>query len=276
MGTISTRALIRSRETERELRVALRKVSAAATPEGLSRVEPGVRKEMGTRPNGSLVLPAEVRDLAARLGVSGDARLSAVQLSQHGTMRNQPAGREMRFRADQTIELRHPGFVWRASTGPFGFISVVDALKDGQARLDVRAFHRLRIGGATGGETMAKGEIMRYLAELAWAPDAILLNRSLLWSVIDDRTLRVSAGLGGRRGELELQLNGSGYIEAVMAQDRPRKEGSGFVERPWHGRFFDYRKHEQRWLPFGGEVGWLVKGEMFTAWRGELMSWRID
>jgi uncharacterized protein DUF6544 len=75
--------------------------------------------------------------------------------------------------------VRRAEFEWRASTGPFGCISVIDALKDGRADSEVRAFRRLRIAGVRGGAAAAKGEIMRHLAELAWAPDAILYNPSL-------------------------------------------------------------------------------------------------
>jgi len=49
---------------------------------------------------------------------------------------------------------------------------------------------------------------------------------------------------------------------------------------PWvpstqHGRFFDYRRHQGRWLPFAGEVGWVLEGQPFTAWGGEILSWAI-
>ena len=115
---------------------------------------------------------------------------------------------------------------------------------------------------------------MRYLAELAWAPDAILYNNSLAWTVIDSRTLRVTAGKDSARGEVELRLDKNGRVACILAQDRPRKEGSGFVERPWCGRFFDYRKHQERWLPFAGEVGWILAGQTFIAWRREVLSWR--
>jgi len=177
-------------------------------------------------------------------------------------MRDRPEGREMRFRASQTIDLRRPAFEWRASTGPFGCISVLDALRDGEAELQARAFGLLRIAGVKGGAAAAKGEIMRYLAELAWA-------------VVDGRTLRVSAGQERARGEVELRLDADGRIAQVRAQDRPRKEGSGFVERPWHGRFSDYRQHQGRWLPFAGEVGWVLHERSFVAWRGEMLSWTI-
>jgi hypothetical protein len=187
-----------------------------------------------------VALPPEVRNLAARLGATGSTSLSSVTLTQRGTMRDQPASREMRFRAVQTIDLRRSEFEWRASTGPLGCISVRDAIRGGEADLEVRAFGVLRITSVQGGATAAKGEVMRYLAELAWAPDAILCNPTLTWSVVDGRTLRVGTGQGLAHGEVELQLNESGRIAHVRAEDRPRKEGTGFVERPWHGRFFEY------------------------------------
>jgi hypothetical protein len=133
---------------------------------------------MAIPPQAAAALPREVRELAARLGVMGRTPLSSVTLRRRGTMRDRPAGREMQFRAVETIDLRRSKFEWRASTGPFCCISVIDALKDGNADLEVWAFRRLRIAGVRGGAAAAKGEIMRYLAELAWAPDAILYNPS--------------------------------------------------------------------------------------------------
>jgi len=235
----------------------------------------GQRERMTTAPHAATALPREVRDLAARSGATGDASLSTVALKQRGTMRDRPEGREMRFRASQTIDLRRSAFEWRAWTGPFGCISVLDALRHGEAELDVRAFGLLRIAGVEGGAAAAKGEVMRYLAELAWAPDAILRNPSLAWMVIDGRTLRVSAGQERARGEVELRLDADGRIAHVLAQDRPRQEGSGFVERPWRGHFFDYRRCQGRWLPFAGEVGWVMHERSFVAWRGEMLSWTV-
>lgn len=220
-------------------------------------------------------LPSEVRDLAARLGATGCTSLSSVTLTQRGTMRDRPTSREMRFRAVQTINVRRPEFEWRATTGPFGCISVLDAMKDGEPDLEVRAFDVLRLASVKGGAAAAKGEVMRYLAELAWAPDAILHNPALAWTVVDGQTLRVGAGQGQVRGEVELQLDEGGRIGRVQAEDRPRKEGTGFVERPWRGRFFDYREHRGRWLPFAGEVGWVLDGRTSVIWRGTLLSWVI-
>jgi len=220
-------------------------------------------------------LPPEVRALALRLGATGSPSLACVTLSQSGTMREGPADRFARFSAKQRIDLRRPNFAWRARTGPLGCISVTDAMRDGEARLEVRLLGLLRIAALRGGEEAAKGEVMRYLAELAWAPDAILLNPALSWQVVDDRRLRLAAGSGAARAEVELGLDGEGRIASVEAADRPRREGDCFVARPWRGRFMDYRRHEGRWLPFAGEVGWQLEGRWFTAWRGSIGSWSV-
>jgi hypothetical protein len=219
-------------------------------------------------------LPPEARALALHLGACPDAPPSMVRLRQHGAMRDRPGGRWMRFRARQRIDIRRPQFEWRAAAGPFGCVSVIDSLLAGEAALAVRLLGLLPIAGVRGGAAAAKGEVMRYLAELAWAPDAILWNAALDWTVTDQRTLCVAAGQGPARGEVELRLDEGGRIGEVVAPDRPRKEGAAFVERQWRGRFFDYRHHAGRWLPFAGEVGWVLDGS-FVAWHGRLLSWQI-
>jgi len=221
-----------------------------------------------------MTVPREVRDLALRLGAVNDGALSRVTLTQSGAMK--PGRWWMDFTARQTIDVRRPDFEWRASFGPFGCIGVTDALTDGEARLEVRMFHRIRLAGLQGGAPAAKGEIMRYLAELAWAPDAILGNPSLDWVVADRQTFRVAAGRNAARGEVEFKLDAEGRIASVTAADRPRLQGGVIDECPWRGRFFDYRQHHGRWLPFSGEVGWVVNGRNNLYWRGTLATWHAQ
>lgn len=221
------------------------------------------------------VLPEPVRRLAERLGATGDMGLAGVELGQAGSLRGAPDGRSMRFSASQVIRLRRPAFTWRARMGPFGCLSVVDALEEGIAQLDLRLFGAFRLAHETGGPALAKGEAMRYLAELAWAPDAILLNPALDWHMVDERTLRVGTGEGAGRGEVTLRLDEEGRIFGASAEDRPRKEAAGFVARRWRGRFLDYRWHQDRWIPFGGEADWILDGCAFTTWRGSLLRWGL-
>ena len=58
-------------------------------------------------------------------------------------------------------------------------ISARDALRDREARFDVLALGVIPIARAEHSSALMRGELMRYLAELAWAPDAILVNTAL-------------------------------------------------------------------------------------------------
>lgn len=93
--------------------------------------------------------------------------------------------------------------------------------------------------------------------------------------VLDGETIRVGAAIDTVRAEVEFALDSDGRVATISAPDRPRLEGGGFVERPWTGRFSDYRRHQGRWLPFHGEVGWVLEDEAFTTWKGEIDSWAI-
>jgi hypothetical protein len=128
-----------------------------------------------------------------------------VSLTQKGKMRNGADDPFMPFRARQTIALARPEFRWRASAGPWGAIKVENGLTQGQGHFKVRLFGILSVAEMGGGALLAKGEIMRYLAELAWAPDAMLANKSLIWNVRGPGKIVVGAGHGEARGEVQLQ-----------------------------------------------------------------------
>jgi hypothetical protein len=118
-----------------------------------------------------------------------------------------------------------------------------------------------------------RGELMRYLAELAWAPHAILLNTALRWRADGPDTLAVSAGAGETACEVLLSLDSAGRIAGAFAADRPRSATTSFQPTPWRGRFSDYRDHFGMWLPFAGEVAWEIDGKENVYWQGHVETW---
>lgn len=56
------------------------------------------------------------------------------------------------------------------------------------------------------------GELMRYIVELAWAPDAILQNSSLAWREIDKWTVEVAAMSDGGVARVALSFDENGDI----------------------------------------------------------------
>jgi hypothetical protein len=115
---------------------------------------------------------------------------------------------------------------------------------------------------------------MRYLAELPWAPDALLGNPSLRWTVPANGRLGVEASAGKVTGRVLFTLSEDGLPVRVEGT-RPRDEGGSFVSREWWGTFGDYRPVADRHVPFAAEVGWVVEGERFPVWRGRLTRWGL-
>ena len=219
-------------------------------------------------------LPAAVYDLAMRLGVQPDGVRGPVALTQTGRMkRSIDAEAWMAFTATQTISTLACAFDWRANAGPFGVLSARDALDHGEGRLDIMAFGIVPIARAEHTPALVRGELMRYLAELAWAPDAICANVALRWREGGTDEIIVGAGKGEIAVEVVLTLNGLGHIATAFAPDRPRSAVEPILPTPWHGRFSEYRKHLGRWLPFAGEVAWEIDRREIVYWQGKIETW---
>ena len=223
-------------------------------------------------------LPGAVIDLARRLGAhvapTDLPESSIVTLGQTGKMKR-ALGTDnwMSFTARQTIDTGACGFVWRARFGPLGMISVIDALAIGEGRLDIKALGFIPIARTPRTTALMRGELMRYLAEIPWAPDAILVNSALRWRSCGPDTLMVGAGLGAAAVEVSLGLDSDGRIATAFASDRPRSAVEPILLTPWRGRFSDYRIHLGRSIPFAGEVAWEIGGQPEMYWQGKLESW---
>ena len=65
---------------------------------------------------------------------------------------------------------------------------------------------------------------MRYLAELVWAPHAMLYNPHLSWRELAEDTVEVSAPSSAGPARVRLLFD-AGVIRRIEADDRPRAEG---------------------------------------------------
>ncbi len=108
-------------------------------------------------------------------------------------MRQGGGSRWMKYRAQQRIDVNACRFAWQAHTGPAGLIKVRDALSDCGGDLVVKALGILPIAHTADSHEVTRGVLMRYLAEIAWAPDAIIHNHSFQWRVEKPDTFVVTA-----------------------------------------------------------------------------------
>jgi hypothetical protein len=223
----------------------------------------------------SATLPPEVSELASRLGADSRCERAMVRFDQSGRMRASAGSDWMAFRAKQTMSVIHCAFEWRARTAPLGVVVVRDMLENGEGKQSIKALGLVPMARVDPSTALTRGQLIRYLAELPLAPDAILCNDWLVWRSTSPRTLSVSSGTGDRRAEVSFTLDGDGRVIEVFAEDRPRTVGKGFVPTPWRGRFSDYRLHKGRWLPFAAEVEWEIDGKLDVVWQGRMESWDI-
>jgi hypothetical protein len=198
-----------------------------------------------------------------------------VWLRQSGEMRANLGDLWRPFTAEQVISIYEPGFVWlaRMQAAPLLSARILDCYVDGAGLLEARLFGSLRLARAAGPQA-AKGELMRYLAELAWAPHAMLHNPQLSWREIDATTVEVSAESPAGPARVRLIFE-NGDITRVEADDRPRAIGRRTVPTRWQGRCCDYREVHGCRIPSWAVVSWFLEDGPFEYWRGGVTAFRM-
>lgn len=221
-------------------------------------------------------LPPVVRDFALRSGGQVAAGQRALVLTQSADLRLKRGGLFQRYQARQIVALGEASFVWQARRrfGPFSWLQVTDALVAGEGRLEARLFGAMPVARAFGVE-VTLAEAFRYLAELPWAPDAILGNPDVEWRMIapDAAEARINTRVGTAR--VIFGFDAAGDIVTMQARQRPATDPSGRpVRYDWRGQFGDYRQVGQRRLPTYGEVGYVYPEGYEVYFRGRITDCR--
>jgi hypothetical protein len=177
----------------------------------------------------------------------------------------------LRFTATERFAVDRIAFAWRArfkAAGPLS-ITVDDGYAAGEGRLEARLLGvpvQRQSGGA-----VTKGEVLRYLAELAWAPYAMESNRELEWRELDRRSVEVAACVGDEVLTVKLEFEG---VDVVRASSRMRsyRKGREWVQTPWAGEFSRYEILGGMRLPSEAEVYWDLPERRFVYWRGHVTA----
>lgn len=206
----------------------------------------------------------------ARAGAAGGSAVRGVRLRQRGRMWRRPGARPLAFEAVQEIDVRRVAFRWRArfGGGPVRPLVVVDALDGDEGRLEGR-LAGVRVLRSDGPE-VTRGQAMRYLAELAWAPPALRLNPALEWTEAGPFEADVATPTAGGRAGVRLGFAPSGDLVGASAPDRPRADGATVVPTPWRGAFRDHDELRGLRVPRRAEAVWELPEGPFTYWRAEV------
>lgn len=179
-----------------------------------------------------------------------------------------PGAKPLRFQATEDFAIEEVAFAWRARfrlLGPLA-LEVVDEFGRGAGRLRVKLLG-LPLRTDTGPE-IALGQAMRYLAELAWVPQAIAGNGELEWRQTGERQLEVAAQVGPARAAVELELDEACDIIRTTGLRPRRGPGRDVQPTPWGGAFSGHTRFGDARLPATAETWWDLPDGRFVYWRG--------
>jgi hypothetical protein len=214
-------------------------------------------------------LPELVSSYLARSLPPGPTGPATVRVHQAGEMWKKPRARAMAFQATEDFAIERVAFSWRARfpiVGPFA-ITVIDGFADGVGQLRVSLLG-IPLQTQTGPETNL-GEAMRYLAELAWAPQAIAANPELEWRDVDERRVEVECDSAAGKAVVRWEFDDVGDLVRATGL-RPFPVGKSFVPKRWGGDFGEYRDYSGTRVPSFGEAWWELSEGRFVYWRGRV------
>ncbi len=182
------------------------------------------------------------------------------------------------FTSTEVVTLRRPGFDWdgRIAVAPGMAVRVHDAYVAGEGILEARLLGLVKLAGERGTPELARGELLRYLAEAMWYPTALLPSQGVHWEPLDDTSARATLSDGGTTVSLDFHFAADGLIESSRAVSRSRTLGGVVMESPWGGRGWRYELKDGMRIPMAGEVAWLTPEGAYPYWRGEIASLRYE
>lgn len=181
------------------------------------------------------------------------------------------------FTSDQMAVIRPPGFDWdaRVRLAPGLTAFVHDAYAAGEGILHAELLALIMVADLRGPPHAAAAELMRYLAETAWYPTALLLGQGVRWEAIDDQRARGTLTDGATTVSLDFHFDGEGLLAAVKAPARYRGEEGGVARfAPWEGRFWSYAVRDGMRIPLEAEVAWADPDGPRPYWRGRITGIR--
>lgn len=226
-------------------------------------------------------LPPPVQRFFRAALADGARHVAALSLEHRGTFNLAAEGpdRWIPFASTQRVTARRPGFVWDASMSmaPGLSVHVHDAYIAGEGILHPAVLGLVSLTGLRGSSPepggVAHGEFMRFVAEAAWYPTALLPSQGTRWTAVDEHSAQVDLGDGAVGVSLLLRFDaGSGLIDSVRAEARGRTVGERVVMTPWEGRWWGYRENSGMKVPMSGEVAWLTPDGRRSYWRGRVTA----
>ncbi len=206
-------------------------------------------------------LPLPVQDYFRAVLKDGQRIITAATVGLAGRFNMSSSGEQWKpFTSTQRVIVRRPGFLWDAQIrlAPGLMVRVVDGYVAGQGQLRAAVLGLFTVAQLQGDGEIARGELMRYLAEMPWYPTALLPSQGLRWQAVDPRRANATLVDGPVTLTLLFCFNETGLIDSVRAEARGAMVGQEMVMMPWEGRWSHYQVRGGMTVPGTAEVAWLA------------------
>jgi hypothetical protein len=220
-------------------------------------------------------LPDPVKRYFRAVLPDGQPIVTRVRLTQDGEFLMREAEDGWRpFTATQDFTTRPPGFLWdaRVKMVPGLSVYVHDAYIAGTGMLHGEILGLIPVVDYAGTPEAAEGELLRYLAEAAWFPTALLPSQGVQWTAIDDSSARATLTDGKTTVSLDFHFNADGEITRAFAASRPREVDGEAHPTPWVCSYADYEERDGMRVPTRGAVEWRLEDRRLPYWRGRVLE----
>jgi len=218
-------------------------------------------------------LPAPVQRYFRKVLKDGQPVVAGVRVTHRGSFNIGDAVERWKpFVSDQQVVTRRVGFDWnaRVTMMPGLPVRVHDAYVAGEGSLHAAFIGLYSLISLQGTRDVAQGQLMRFFAEAAWYPTALLPSQGVRWQSIDDRSAHGTLVDGDVTLTMRFSFTDDDLIDTVRADARGRAIGGEVIPTPWQGRFWNYEERGGMMVPLDGEVAWVLSEGAKPYWRGRI------
>jgi hypothetical protein len=178
------------------------------------------------------------------------------------------------FRSISTFTVFPPAFVWdaRIAMAPGLPVLVRDSYAGGMGQMRGAMFGLIPVAHAEGTPELASGALMRYLAEAAWFPTALLPISGVQWLPIDEHRALATLTDAGVTTRLEFRFDENNEIAEVYSPARYRQVGNTAVATPWSGSSSNVMSWHGMKIPTTNEVRWQLPDRTLPYYRGRVVD----
>lgn len=220
-------------------------------------------------------LPAPVQRYFRTVLKEGQAAIAAVDVELSGTFNVSATQKRWKaFTSRQRVNICRRGFLWDANVSvlPGLAVRVYDGYVAGEGRLRAAVLGLFTVADVHGDGEIARGELIRFFAEMAWYPTALLPGHGVTWHAIDDHCANAILVDGPLTVTLLFNFDDAGLIESVRAEARGPMVDGKMLMTPWESRWSDYRTYDGMVVPTTGEAAWLKPEGRQPYFRGAVTS----